>query len=493
MNRLQCVSACLILLFFVTVSSLNINRSQAGSVKNDSSKTESIAAIQFQQIATGLQNPIYITNAGDDRLFFIEQAGRIRIYQSGALLPTPFLDITSLVRCCGEQGLLGLAFHPNYPTVPYFYVNYTIRAQASPPIGDGATVISRFTVSGNANIADASSEQRMLVIPQPFTNHNGGMMEFGPDGLLYIASGDGGSANDPGNRAQNINELLGKILRIDVDQNVNTPPFYGIPAGNPFAGATAGADEIYLLGLRNPWRFSFERGTNNLWIGDVGQGAWEEIDRLDVSLPANAGGNLGWRVYEGTPCTGLDPCVPLTNYVAPIAQYNHSGGRCSITGGYAYRGSLGTFPTGAYIYGDYCSGEIFSLQGATQSLLMDSTNLISSFGEDNNGEIYTTGYTGGQIFRIVAIPTGAATGISGRVTTAEGIGVYGAALILSSTNSGEQRYALTNPFGYYQFADVPAGSDYIITVKRKGFSFEPPSRFISLNGELTDVNFTAIR
>lgn len=351
-------------------------------------------------LTTGLTNPIYIGNARDgmDRLFIVELGGVVKVLQPGSSTAGVFLDITSKVLSGGEQGLLGIAFHPQFGSNGRFFVDYTRRP-------DGATVIAEYHVSAaNPNVAD-TAETVLLTIAQPFANHNGGMIEFGPDDFLYIAMGDGGSGNDPGNRAQNINDLLGKMLRIDVD-TPNGPVPYSSPPSNPFFGSTPGRDEIFALGLRNPWRFSFDRGTGNLFLGDVGQGAWEEIN-----LVTN-GGNYGWRVFEGFHCTGLDPGLcGASGFTAPIAEYAHSFGRCSVTGGYVYQGSLGALPAGSYVYADFCTGEIFLLDGGVQSLLLDTALNIASFGEDEAGEIYVVAL-GGQIFRIAASTGSPACGFS---------------------------------------------------------------------------------
>src|SRR5262245_7984377 len=251
--------------------------------------------VQLQQILSGLSTPDYVTSArdGSNRLFILEQPGIIKVFQPGSRGPTVFLDIRSKVEFGGEQGLLGLAFHPEYSSNRRFFVNYTRKP-------DGATVVAEYRASPiNPNVAD-KTEVVILVVPQPFANHNGGMVEFGPDGFLYIGMGDGGSGNDPNNRAQDVNDLLGKMLRIDVDDPPNGLR-YSSPADNPFAGATTGRDEIFALGLRNPFRFSFDRQTGDLYAGDVGQGEVEEIDIIVK------GGNYGWRIWEGTRCTGNDP------------------------------------------------------------------------------------------------------------------------------------------------------------------------------------------
>jgi len=336
--------------------------------------------IQLTPVLSGLTSPVFVTSARDasGRLFIVEQPGRIKVLQPNATQPTIFLDITGKVISGGERGLLGLTFHPQFRDNRRFFINYTRRE-------DSATVIAEYKASdANANVAD-TNERVILTIAQPFANHNGGMVEFGPDGYLYIGMGDGGSQNDPSNRAQNLNDLLGKMLRIDIDRpNGNTP--YSSPADNPFFGAIAGRDEIYAYGLRNPWRFSFARNSGELIAGDVGQNAIEEIDQVVK------GGNYGWRVLEGSNCTNNDPgSCNQSGFIQPLAEYNHSQGRCSVTGGYVYRGSKGTFRQTHYVYADYCTGEIFVLDGATQKLLLDANMQIASFGEDEAGEIYVVG------------------------------------------------------------------------------------------------------
>ena len=349
------------------------------------------SGVVLQTVVTGLNEPVYLTHShdGTNRRFILEQPGRILVMQPGVATTSGFLDIRTRVLSGGERGLLGLAFHPQFSFNQRFFVNYTRQP-------DGATVVAEYRVSGTSpNLADPASEKILLVVDQPFPNHNGGMIEFGPDNLLYIGMGDGGSANDPGNRAQNTNELLGKILRIDVDRPASATVLYSSPESNPFAGPAAGRDEIYAYGLRNPWRFSFDRLNGQLFVGDVGQGAAEEIDIV------TRGGNYGWRVLEGTTCTNLGPASCSTpGFLPPIAAYSHGGGRCSVTGGYVYRGTRPGLPYGAYIYGDFCSGEIFALQGGTPALLMDTTLSISSFGEDEAGEIYVVDL-GGSIHWIV--------------------------------------------------------------------------------------------
>ena len=310
-----------------------------------------------------------------------EQIGRHRVDRGAPCLIHSDLDVTSKVSQTGsERGLLGLAFHPQFATNGYFFVNYTRSS-------DGATIIARYKANEGNLTGNVSSERILLTISQPFTNHNGGMIDFGPDGFLYIGMGDGGSANDPGARSQNLTSHHGKLLRIDPDVSGNdTNPAYAIPSTNPFAGPVAGLDEIYAYGFRNPWRWSFDRLTGDLWLADVGQDAMEEVNKITL------GGNYGWRIYEGTRCTNIEPtnCVS-SNFSPPVFEYTHAGSnRCSITGGYAYRGNRGTFPRGTYLYGDYCTGEILIWRGR-QQILVDTTRMLVSFGEDDDGEIYVVG------------------------------------------------------------------------------------------------------
>ena len=392
MSKLKLGALCSLAFFFVAVFAFDrTNANHGANVALAPSSSDAVLAIQIQPVlTTGLTSPVFVTNAGDgsNRLFIVQQGGIIKVLQPGATVPTDFLNISTRVQCCGERGLLGLAFHPQYATNGRFFVYYT-------RVGDFAIQIAEYKVStANPNVAD-TTEKIIITVPHPTNaNHNGGTVLFGPDGYLYFGTGDGGSGNDPPNNAQNINQLLGKINRVDINVPGGTPPYISPPT-NPFAGVIPGADEIYMVGMRNPYRFSFDRLTGELWIGDVGQGAREEIDIGQL------GGNFGWRTYEGTACTGLNPteCVP-TNFVFPVAEYTHTLGRCSITGGYRYRGRRGTFPTGAYIYADYCTGEIFMLEGSTQTMLLDTTLGISGFGEDEAGEIYVVGLAG-SVYRIV--------------------------------------------------------------------------------------------
>ncbi|RMH05592.1 MAG: glucose dehydrogenase [Nitrospirae bacterium] len=334
-------------------------------------------------VLKGLQHPLFITHASGHgrRLFVVEQAGRIRLLDSERLHPTPFLDITAKVQSGGEQGLLGLAFHPRYATNGRYIVNYT-------RVPDGATVVSEFRVSSDP-ARSAPQERVLLVIPQPFSNHNGGMVAFGPDGFLYIGTGDGGAGGDPGNHAQNPHDLLGKILRIDVDHG--SP--YAIPSDNP--GIIHGwAGEVYALGLRNPWRFSFDRLTGTLWAGDVGQDNWEEIDVIEK------GKNYGWRIMEGMHCYHPPQGCRREQLILPVAEYRNAPPRCAITGGYVYRGRLIPDLAGTYVFGDYCSGEIMGLRNGTITVLLDTDLRIASFGEDERGELYVV-HHGGGIYRII--------------------------------------------------------------------------------------------
>lgn len=346
-------------------------------------------------VTTGLASPTAITNAGDGsgRLFITEQAGTVRIWNGTALLPTPFLDIHSLVSCCGEQGLLSVAFHPGYATNGFFYVDYTDVA--------GNTMIARYRVSGDPNVADPASASILLTILQPYANHNGGQLQFGADGFLYIGMGDGGSGGDPQNHAQNLNDLLGKILRIDVDGG--TP--YAVPSSNPFVGIPNTRPEVWAYGLRNPWRFSFDRLSHDLYIGDVGQNLWEEIDFQPASSPG--GENYGWRLMEGFHCYNPGTSCDNGTLTLPVLEYGHNPS-CSVTGGYVYRGSSIPQLYGIYLYADYCSGIVW---GATHDCsgawsttqLVQSPYNISSFGEDESGEVYLT-HLGGAVYRIASTP-----------------------------------------------------------------------------------------
>ncbi|SMC77150.1 PQQ-dependent sugar dehydrogenase [Moheibacter sediminis] len=347
------------------------------------SLTATAQEFELQQFATGFTSPIGITNAGDDRLFVVQQGGQIRIINAdGTINQTPFLNISSIISSGGERGLLGLAFDPDYASNGRFFVNYTN------PSGD--TVIARYEVSDNPDVAETTGTV-ILTIDQPFANHNGGDIHFGPDGYLWISMGDGGSGGDPQQHGQNINSLLGKMLRIDVSGTT-----YTSPADNPFVGAE-GSDEIWSYGLRNAWRFSFDRETGDVWIADVGQNAIEEINHE----PSNTAGlNYGWRCYEGNNTYDTSGCAAQETMTFPVATYNHSGGRCSITGGYVYRGVSYPNLTGKYFFADYCSGEIGWVDGDHNlEFLTDTNYFIPAFGESANGELYVAGNS--AIYKIV--------------------------------------------------------------------------------------------
>ncbi len=353
-------------------------------------------------VASGLEKPLFLTHAGDEsgRLFIVEQPGRIQVVKEGRLLKAPFLDISDRVAFGGERGLLGLAFHPAYRSNGRFIVNYS-RAQ------DGATVVAEYRVSDDPD-RSRREEKVLLIVEQPYGNHNGGMVAFGPDGFLYIGMGDGGSGGDPKNYGQNLNTLLGKVLRIDVDHGEP----YTVPSDNPY-GSGGGRPEIYALGFRNPWRFSFDRETGGLWAADVGQNDWEEIHVVRL------GGNYGWRIMEGSHCFSPRRGCHKKGLELPVAEYGHQGSRCSITGGYVYRGKQIPSLRGTYLFGDYCSGEILGLPenqtGSTRTstdlpVLLSTGHRISSFGEDQAGELYVVDH-GGSIHRITRPK---ATGLQGR-------------------------------------------------------------------------------
>jgi glucose/arabinose dehydrogenase len=365
-----------------------------------------------ERVAVGLDKPLAFAHAGDpDRAYIVQQRGRILVLDltTDTVLPTPFLDLSGRVSQAGnERGLLGLAFHPDYQNNGLFFVDYT-------DINTGATVIAQFGVSGDPDVADPASFLQLLTFAQPFSNHNGGWIGFGPnDGLLYISAGDGGSGNDPGNRAQTITGmLLGKILRIDVDGDDfpgDSGRNYAIPLTNPFVGVT-GDDEIWDYGLRNPWRSTFDRATGDLWIADVGQNAIEEIDFEPANSPG--GNNYGWRCMEGSSCTGLTGCTCNgPGLVLPIHEYTHAEG-CSVTGGYVYRGAAIPHLRGTYFFSDFCSATLWSFRydGLNKTEFADRTaelapgggaaiNSVASFGEDAAGELYICDL-GGEVFRVI--------------------------------------------------------------------------------------------
>jgi glucose/arabinose dehydrogenase len=381
--------------------------------------------ISLSQVAVGLKAPVYVTNAGDNsgRLFIVEQTGVIRIVHNGNLLTKPFLDISDRVRFNGEEGLLSLAFPPGYTQKGYFYVYYTRK-------GETNNQVSRFHLTSDTNVADPTSEEQILFLNHPGqTNHNGGLLVFGPDGYLYIGIGDGGGGGDPNRNAQNLGSLLGKLLRIDTEyawrqtsqgsnlfflpimfSSTQAPPSppYKIPDNNPFVDQSGAHPEIWALGLRNPWRYSFDRQTQDLFIADVGQETWEEIDFQ--SAGSQGGVNYGWNIYEGNHCypPGTVNCTPPANYSSPVWEYNHGTNDstgCSITGGYVYRGAAYPAMQGIYFYGDYCSRTVWGLQFDgnqwVNQELKTAPGSITSFGEDQAGELYLTS-SNGVVYQVVS-------------------------------------------------------------------------------------------
>ncbi len=347
--------------------------------------------LAVEVVIQGLSSPLYLTAPADDpRLFVVEQAGRVRIVEDGQLLGAPFLDISDRVGSGGERGLLSIAFHPDYASNGYFYASYTDKS--------GDTRIERYSVSADPNVADPVSAALVLYVEQPFSNHNGGLIVFGPDGKLFVGLGDGGDGGDPMGHGQQTGTLLGALLRIDVDGGA---PFT-VPADNPFVGDPDGRDEIWAYGLRNPWRFSFDREAGDLYIADVGQRRWEEVN----VVPADSGGaNYGWNLMEGAHCFAADPCDSL-DLVLPVVEYGHGEG-CSVTGGYVYRGSAIPALRGHYFYSDFCSGFLrsFSYSDGTVSDRREwnvgELGAVLSFGEDADGELYLLS-SNGSVYRLVA-------------------------------------------------------------------------------------------
>ncbi len=353
------------------------------------------SALALQQVAKGLTFPLYLTApAGDERLFIVEKGGRIRIVEDGALLPTPFLDISSLVSGGSEQGLLGLAFHPDYATDGRFFVDYTDT--------NGDTRIAQYHVGTDANVADPSSARILLTVEQPYSNHNGGQLAFGPDGYLYVSMGDGGSGGDPQGNGQDASDLLGSLLRLDVSADTG----YAIPADNPWADSAGARGEVWSIGLRNPWRFSFDRSNGDLYIADVGQ---NQIEEVNVSPGADGGGrgaNYGWNIMEGNSCFSSGSC-DRSGLVLPVTQYTHADG-CSVTGGYVYRGEAIPSLQGTYFYADFCSGWVrsFRYQNGTATEQRSRPSLapggsVPSFGEDAQGELYVMSADGG-VYKVVS-------------------------------------------------------------------------------------------
>lgn len=441
--------------------------------------------LSLQQFATGLSTVVGITHAGDGsgRLFLTEQVGRIRIHNGTSVLTTPFLDIDPLVRCCGEEGMLSTAFHPNYASNGFFFVYYTNNS--------GDQVVARYTRSaGNPNVADPASAKIIITIPHPNQgNHNGGPLKFGPDGYLYIATGDGGGGGDPDENAQDLSVLLGKQLRLDID----TAGPYVVPPSNPFVGVAGARPEIWAYGLRNPWRFTFDRQTGDMFIGDVGQGQREEID----FQPAGVGGlNYGWDDMEGSLCFEPSSGCLTANRVLPILEVSHGSGDCAIVGGYRYRGTAVPSLAGRYVHSDNCSGRIrIATQGAggtwTQVVDQDPAFGIFTFGEDQSGELYAS--AGGTIYRLVsAIPIAS---IADR-TLGEGAGPAVFTVTLGSSPSQQATVQYSTAPG-----TAAAGADYTAVSGVVTFPPGQTSRTVSVplvndaideDDEVFFVNLTAL-
>lgn len=352
-------------------------------------------AITLEPFASILGGPLAIAapDDGSGRLFVAAQDGKVWVVErDGTVRPDPMVDLGPRLRSGGEQGLLGLALHPEFPTDPRVFVDYTDLS--------GDTIVASLTLDpSDANRLDPASHRQLLFVDQPFANHNGGALAFGPDGDLYVSLGDGGSGGDPQGNGQNTNALLGKILRLDIDVPAGDEG-YAIPSDNPFVGG-GGAGEVWLYGLRNPWRLSFDRANGDLWIGDVGQNAFEEVD---VARAGTGGLNFGWNRMEGSHCYETRVC-PTDNLTLPVADYGRDLG-CTVIGGYVYRGSKYPFLVGTYLFADYCSGRIFALDAASDELVAPATvgtgsGSISAFGEDADGELYVTALDG-MVSKVVA-------------------------------------------------------------------------------------------
>jgi glucose/arabinose dehydrogenase len=354
--------------------------------------------VQVDVVAAGLEAPLDVADPGDGsgRLFVVEQAGRIRVIKDGASLARPFLDITDRIASGGERGLLGLTFHPDYPTDPRFFVDYTDR--------DGNTVVAQFRVSADdPNVADPASETPVLNVKQPYPNHNGGAVEFGPDGMLYIALGDGGSGGDPQGNGQRLDTLLAKILRIDVDGQVAGGAPYRVPPDNPFVANQQARPEIWLTGLRNPWRMRFDRATGDLWIGDVGQNAWEEID---VARSGTGGLDYGWNRMEGFHCYEPPDGCDQTGLTLPLAEYGHENG-CAVIGGVVVRDPRQGRLNGGYLFGDACSDNLWLMDPAGDArrepiIVAKLGRTLSSIGAGEDGTVYATSLSPGELLRLSA-------------------------------------------------------------------------------------------
>ena len=396
-------------------SSAGLNGAPAGSVGGPSASDGAPAAggtaaasgrfdptglhVGFDEVVDGLDSPLGVVNAhdGSGRLFVAEQGGQVRIVRDGALVPKPFLDISNEITSGGERGLLGVAFHPRYPTDPRLFVDYTDAK--------GDTRVSSFTVDpAEPDVVARSTEKRLLFVKQPFANHNGGALAFGPDGYLYVSLGDGGSGGDPFGNGQSLTTLLGKILRIDVN-TTSGGRAYGIPADNPYADGAAGRrPEVWLTGLRNPWRISFNRGTGDLWIGDVGQSAWEEIDVQRTGVPG--GTNFGWNRMEGAHCYRPSDGCEDPGLTLPVAEYGHDQG-CTVIGGVVARGPSQPALVGGYLFADYCSGRVWAIDPSTNELrqptvVAETKHNFAAFGEDEAGDVYAADIGAGTLLRVTA-------------------------------------------------------------------------------------------
>jgi glucose/arabinose dehydrogenase len=435
-----------------------------------------LPGVRLTQIKDELGPLTSTAHAADPRLFLVLRDGRIVILDRGSVLPQPFLDLRGRVSLSDEGGLLSMAFHPRYAENGFFFIDYTNQ--------DGDTVIARYKVSAaDPNRADPASARTLLTVHQPHRSHNGGQVQFGPDGYLYTALGDGGAAFDPDCAAQKPDNLLGKMLRLDVDQNVSTPPYYGIPAGNPFRGPGNPPDEVWSLGFRNPWRFSFDRETGDLWIGDVGQNHREEVDFQPAA--SRGGENYGWKLMEGSVCSTSDACPAATPacgstaYTAPALEYDHES-LCAVTGGVVYRGSRLAQLRGAYLFGDFCSGTVWAAvrEGADFKVytLADRVPQITAIGEDAAGEIYLSSLTG-RIY----VPAG------GQVSaTAETVGLYdpSSALFQLKAANTEAAPARVVRFGPRRGAWVPLAGDWDGDGKTTIGSWDPATSTFRIKSSL---------
>ncbi len=452
--------------------------------------------LKFTTVASGLTRPVFVTHAGDGsgRLFIVQQGGQVLVLKNGSVLPTPFLDVSGRITTTGnEQGLLGLAFHPNYAANGRFFITYTRKS-------DGDVVLAEFGVSSNPDVADPTPTVLLTIEHSAHLNHNGGMIAFGPDGYLYQAVGDGGGGGDPDDNGQDLTTPLGKLLRLDVD---SAAP-YTIPADNPFVGDPDPnvREEIWAYGLRNPWRFSFDRSTGDLFTGDVGQNSQEEIDFQPAS--SSGGENYGWSILEGNLCfKPASGCAPPADYVAPVAVYDHGPNDsvgCSVTGGYVYRGSQSPSLAGVYFYADFCKGTIWGLvkNGSNwiSGLVTDTSYLISSFGEDEAGELYLTDLAGGRVVRISEVTlltktfrsNGKYDGFvleSGETTNKGGyVNATGQAIFLGD-NTANRQYRGILHFHTGSLPDNAVITSASLSLKRQGMVGANP--FIDLRYILIDI------